>query len=323
MHARLLHNAIAGATVVGLFDVSVESAEALAAELDVAVFDSAVKACACEADAVVICTPTPTHLAMIELAAAAGKAIFCEKPLSLDYSDFVAAIEIVSSAGVPFHIGFNRRFDPSHMRVRNAVVGGELGDLRQVHIVSRDPAPPPIDYITRSGGLFADMTIHDFDMALYITNSAITSVIATAAVMVDPAIAEAGDSDTASLLLTHKNGVVTTIQNCRQSAYGYDQRVEAFGSLGSAASENHQVDSAMLHTAAGSQRSGLKTFFVERYEESYARQWNQFIAALNGGVDDAAQLVDGEVGKASLLISLAAAQSVKEKRSVAISEVAT
>ena len=186
---------------------------------------------------------------MIE-AARAGKAIFCEKPISLDLGQVDEALAIVHEAGVPIQVGFNRRFDAAHKSVRDAVASGELGDVHLVRITSRDPAPPPIEYIKVSGGIFLDMTIHDFDMARYVTGSEVVEVYAQGAVRVDPAIGEAGDVDTAAVMLRHENGCITTIDNSRQAVYGYDQRVEAFGSGGLAASDNPLAHTGLRRNAS-------------------------------------------------------------------------
>ena len=178
-------------------------------------------------DAVVICSSTDTHTRMIEDAAAAGKHVFCEKPIDMDLDRIDRALEAVRRAGVLLQVGFNRRFDANFRRVRQAIVQGEIGTPHQVHITSRDPAPPPIDYVRRSGGLFMDMTIHDFDMARFLTGADVTEVYASGGVRVDPAIGEAGDLDTAVVVLKFAEGVIGVIENCRQAVYGYDQRVRS------------------------------------------------------------------------------------------------
>src|SRR5438067_11159212 len=185
--------------------------------------------------AVVICSSTDTHAQIIEAAALASKHIFCEKPIALDLPSIDRALDAVARANIKLQLGFNRRFDASYRRVRQAVEQGETGGLHQLHIISRDPAPPPIEYIPGSGGLFLDMTIHDFDMARFLAGSEVDEIFAMAGVMVDPAIGEAGDVDTATILLHFTNGVIGTIENCRRAAYGYDQRVEVLGSAGAVA----------------------------------------------------------------------------------------
>src|SRR2546422_716989 len=197
-------------------------------------------------EAVVICSSTDTHASIIKEAAQAGKHIFCEKPIALDLPSIDRALNAVARAGVKLQLGFNRRFDASYRRVRQAVEQGETGRLQQLHIISRDPAPPPIEYIPGSGGLFLDMTIHDFDMARFLAGSEVDEVFVMAGVMVDPAIGEVGDVDTATILLHFTNGVIGTIENCRRAAYGYDQRVEVLGSAGAVQTENKYPNTAII-----------------------------------------------------------------------------
>ena len=236
MHAELVARQVPGAVLAYVQDVNEVAAKSVGAELGVPfTTDVDVVLGSPDVDAVAICSSTDTHVPLLIAAANAGKAIFCEKPVSLDLAAVDQALAVVAAAGVPLQIGFNRRFDPAHASVRDAVVSGAVGEVHMVRITSRDPAPPPISYVKVSGGLFLDMTIHDFDMARFITGSEVTEVYARAAVRVDPAIGEAGDVDTAVVVLTHANGAITTIDNSRQAVYGYDQRVEAFGSEGMAA----------------------------------------------------------------------------------------
>lgn len=320
MHADLLENQVSGASVVGVFDVVTESAQKLAADVDAAVFDSA-DALINDAnvDAVAIASSTDTHVEMLLLAAAAGKPIFCEKPISLDLDQVDEALDAVTTAGVPLHIGFNRRFDAGHAAVRQAVVEGTVGELRQVRITSRDPEPPPVSYIKVSGGIFCDMTIHDFDMARFVTGSEVVEVYAKGDCLVDPAIGEAGDLDTIVVLLTHADGTLTTIENCRQAAYGYDQRVEAFGSLGISSSENQLDNYAITRTASGGHSAKVPHFFLDRYIPSYLAQWESFVTAVSNGEPTA---VDGADGRAPLVMGLAAWRSVREQRPVLTSEFA-
>ncbi len=319
MHVDLIANRTEGATVTGVFDVYDEGARALAARHGVTKFDSAEALISSDdIDAVAICTSTDTHVDLIVAAAEAGKAIFCEKPISLNLAEVDRGLAAVEAAGVPLHIGFNRRFDPGHRAVRSAVAGGTLGDLRQVSITSRDPAPPPIAYIERSGGIFCDMTIHDFDMARYVVGSEVTEVFAKGWISVDRSIGDAGDYDTVTVMLTHENGVVTTIDNCRQCAYGYDQRVEAFGSAGAAMSENHREHYAVTMTDDGGRSALVPNFFLERYIPSYVSQWQEFIAAVTSGSPTP---ISGADGRAPLVIGLAAGLSAAEGRPVATSEI--
>jgi len=219
---------------------------------------------------------------------------------------------------VKLQIGFNRRDDPSHKAVADAVAHGAVGDVHLCNITSRDPGPPPIEYIASSGGMFNDMTIHDFDMARYITGSEVVEVYAAGAVRVDPAIADAGDIDTAVLLLTHENGALTTIDNSRKAAYGYDQRVEAFGSLGKAASNNFHEFNSFIATSTGYQQPPLQNFFLERYAQSYLDQWAAFLSYVEG---DGPSPASGADGRAPLVIGKAALRSMLEHRPVRIDEI--
>ena len=319
MHAQLIAQQIDGAHVSAVFDVVEAPAHAAAAATGAEVCASVDELCARgDVDAVCIATSTDTHVDAIVAAAAAGKPIFCEKPVSLDLAEVDRALAAVDAAGVSLQIGFNRRFDPSHAAVRESVQAGEIGDLHMLRITSRDPEPPPISYIEVSGGIFCDMTIHDFDMARFVTGSEVVSVFATGGVRVDPAIGAAGDLDTVVLVLTHANGVITTIDNSRQAAYGYDQRVEAFGAGGQVSSANvHRTTVERLGTE-GAARPPLVHFFIERYAESYLEQWRSFVAAVTTGQPTA---VDGHDGRAPLLLAAAAQRSVAEGRAVTVADI--
>ncbi len=319
MHVDLIANRTEGGAVAGVFDVYVEGAAAVADTFGVTNFESAEELITSDAvDAVAICTSTDTHVDLMVAAAEAGKAIFCEKPVSLDLDEVDRGLAAVEEADVPLHIGFNRRFDAGHRSVRQAVADGTIGDLRQVSITSRDPAPPPIAYIERSGGIFCDMTIHDFDMARYVVGSEVVEVFAKGWITVDQAIGDAGDYDTVTVMLTHENGVVTTIDNCRQCSYGYDQRVEAFGSAGAAISENHRENYAITLTGDGGRSALVPNFFLERYIPSYITQWNEFIAAVTSGSPPP---VSGADGRAPLVMGLAAGRSATEGRPVATADI--
>jgi len=313
MHADLLARQVPGATVAGVYDADPAAARATSAPA----FD-AVDDLLADVDAVAICSPTETHADFIVAAARAGKAIFCEKPISLDLAEVDRALAAVDEAGVPFQIGFNRRFDPAHEAVHEAVVRGEVGEPQLVRISSRDPAPPPIEYVRGSGGIFLDMTIHDFDMARYVTGSEVVEVFARGAVRVDPEFGAAGDVDTALVTLVHESGCLTAIDNSRRAVYGYDQRVEVFGSRGMAASENPLVHTAVVRTADGTAMSALPYFFLERYIPSYVREWNAFVEAVRTG---APPPVSGRDARAPLVIGLAAWRSLHEDRPVQIQEV--
>ena len=279
MHAELLERQVPGAAVTAVYDAYEPAAREVSARLGVPAAESAEELiAAADVDAVAICTPTGFHAPQMVAAAKAGKAIFCEKPVSLDLATVDAALAAVEAAGVPFQIGFNRRFDPAHAAVAAAVADGTVGEPHLARITSRDPDPPPLDYARSSGGLFLDMTIHDFDMARFVVGSEIDEVFARASVRIDPALGEFGDVDTAVITLVHANGCLTTIDNSRRARYGYDQRVEVFGAEGMAASANPLGHTATVATAAGTTSATLPYFFLERYIPSYVREWEAFVA---------------------------------------------
>jgi myo-inositol 2-dehydrogenase/D-chiro-inositol 1-dehydrogenase len=319
MHAQLIARQVPGAGLAMVQDVNADAAAAVGAELQVPhTTDIADVFANPDVDAVAICSSTDTHVPLLIAAAQAGKAIFCEKPVSLDLAKVDEALAVVKASGVPIQIGFNRRFDPAHKSVRDAVASGAVGELHMLRITSRDPAPPPIAYVKVSGGLFLDMMIHDFDMARYVAGSEVVEVFARAAVRVDPAIGEAGDVDTAVVMLTHENGCITTIDNSRQAVYGYDQRVEAFGSGGMAASENPSTHTGVRRTAEGTFGTTIPYFFLDRYIPSYVDEWKAFVQYVTEGGPSP---VDADAGRAPLVIGLAAGISAREGRPVRCSEI--
>jgi myo-inositol 2-dehydrogenase / D-chiro-inositol 1-dehydrogenase len=220
--------------------------------------------------------------------------------------------------GVAFQIGFNRRFDPGHRSVRDAVADGAVGETHLVRISSRDPFPPPLEYVRVSGGIFLDMTIHDFDMARYVTGSEVVEVYARGSVRIEPSYREAGDVDTAIVVLEHEDGCVTAIDNSRRSTYGYDQRVEAFGSEGMAASGNPPTHAGVVLTAEGESSRVMPSFFLDRYAESYERAWQAFVDAVRDGHKPAVGIEDA---RAPLVIGLAAWRSLRERRPVRVEEI--
>jgi myo-inositol 2-dehydrogenase/D-chiro-inositol 1-dehydrogenase len=319
MHAELLARRVDGASVPFLYDAVGPVADAVGSRLGLRVTSSLDEILASpEVDAVAICSSTDTHVDLMIAAAKASKAIFCEKPVSLALDQVDRALREVDRAKVPLMIGFNRRFDPTHRAVRDAVASGKVGDVHLVRISSRDPAPPPIPYIAVSGGIFLDMTIHDFDMARYVTGSEIVSVLAKGRVRVDPAIGEANDLDTAVIVLEHESGAITTIDNSRRAVYGYDQRVEVFGSEGMMASENPLATTAVLHDASGTHLATLPYFFLDRYIPSYLAEWAAFVEALRSNTPPP---VSGADGRAPLVAGLAAWRSVREGRTVSTAEI--
>ncbi|WP_127753334.1 inositol 2-dehydrogenase [Devosia sp. 1566] len=273
---------------------------------------------AADIDAVVICTPTDTHADLIEQFARAGKAIFCEKPIDLDVARVRACLSVVDAEGATLMVGFNRRFDPHFTAVKEVIDRHEIGQVEMVTIVSRDPGAPPVDYIKRSGGIFRDMTIHDFDMARFLLGEEIESVTAQASVLVDPAIGEAGDFDSVSVMLQTATGKHATISNSRRATYGYDQRIEVHGSKGSVAAENQRPVSIEVANASGYTRPPLHDFFMTRYTEAYAREIEAFIDAVQAKAPASPSGLDGLI---ALALADAALRSVREGRTVKLTEI--
>jgi myo-inositol 2-dehydrogenase / D-chiro-inositol 1-dehydrogenase len=321
MHAELLARQVPGAELAMVHDAVAQAAGAVGAELGVPAAASVEELIgSADVDAVAICASTETHADLLVAAARAGKPAFCEKPISLRLEEVDRALAEIERTGIAVQIGFNRRFDPAHASVARAVADGTIGAVHLVRISSRDPAPPPLEYVLGSGGIFLDMTIHDFDMARYVTGSEVVEVYARGALRVAPSFAQADDVDTAVVTLTHANGCLTVIDNSREAAYGYDQRVEAFGALGMAASENPLAHTGVVRTADGTSAPALPHFFLDRYVPSYLREWEAFVAAVRDG---GSPLVSAADGRAPLVIGLAAWRSLRENRPVAVAEVDT
>ncbi|MCG6187281.1 inositol 2-dehydrogenase [Maribellus maritimus] len=305
--------------VVAVMDVE-DASKKIADEFNVPVFvKSFDELLAVEGvDAVVICSPTDTHADYVVKAANAGKQIFCEKPLDLSLDRVKEVLEIVEKSGVKLMLGFNRRFDPEFKKIKQLVEDDAIGEVQIVKITSRDPGPPPVSYIKVSGGLFLDMTIHDFDMARFISGKAVKEVFAKGAVMVDPEIGKAGDIDTAIITLTFEDDSMAVIDNCRKAVYGYDQRLEVFGSKGMAQAENNFPNNHKLYTESGISGDLPLHFFLERYDASYNQEMSEFIEALVSGSE---MPVGGNDGLLSIAIGLAAKKSVAEGRPVKVEEV--
>jgi myo-inositol 2-dehydrogenase/D-chiro-inositol 1-dehydrogenase len=321
LHAENLAYRIPEANLVAVSDIVLEAAERVASELGVpAAYKDPRRILEDESiEAVLICSSTDTHAQLIEEAAEAGKQIFCEKPIALDLEAIDRALAVVERAGVKLQIGFNRRFDPNFRRVREVVAAGEIGEPHILRITSRDPQPPPIEYVKVSGGLFLDMTIHDFDMARFLVGSEVEEVFAAGGVLVDPAIGQAGDIDTTLITLRFANGALGTIDNSRQAVYGYDQRVEVFGSSGMVACSNEKPDSALVSNATGVYGALPLFFFVERYTESYIAEVKAFVECI---LNDTPPAVSGLDGRIPVVMGYAARRSYEEKRPVRLSEVA-
>src|SRR5271168_3580355 len=248
---------------------------------------------AAEVDAVAICSPTDTHADLIERAARAKKAIFCEKPIDLSAERVRKCLDVVKAAGATLMIGFNRRFDHNFASVRARIADGAIGDLEIVSITSRDPGPPPISYIARSGGLFRDMMIHDFDMARFLLGEEPVSVSAMGSALVDKAIGEAGDVDTAVVILETKSGKVATISNSRRATYGYDQRIEAHGSKGMVFADNVKETTVGFAGANGFASDKVLNFFLERYASAYRAELDAFVGAVTSGSKPSPDGADG------------------------------
>ncbi len=259
-----------------------------------------------EIEAVLICSPTPTHADFIERAAETGKHIFCEKPVDLEPDRIRRTLKTVERAGVILQVGFNRRFDPTFARVRQEVADGNVGDIHLIRITSRDPEAPPAEYVASSGGIFLDMTIHDFDMVRFLSGAEVVEVHTYGAVLVDPEIGKAGDVDTAITTMRLSNGALAVIENSRQAVYGYDQRVEVFGSQGSAEALNEVPAQVRLSTAEGVRAEKPLYFFLERYQASFVAELEAFFACVR---EDGEPAVDGYDGLMSVVVAQAATRS--------------
>ncbi|MGC3939054.1 inositol 2-dehydrogenase [Roseobacter sp. EG26] len=291
------------AQVTALSDAIPAAAQALAETSGAAVLDSDALINSADVDAVIIGTPTDTHYDLIHKAAAAGKAIFCEKPIDMSAARIRDCIRAVTAASVPFMTAFNRRFDPSFANLQARLAQGEIGDAEIITILSRDPAPPPIGYIKSSGGIFRDMMIHDLDMARFLLGEEPVQVFAVGSALVDPEIGAAGDVDTAAVTLTTASGKICQISNSRRATYGYDQRIEVHGSSGMLRAANVHENTVEAATGLGFQTAPTMHFFLERYELAYAREIAHFVEALRQGTPPSPGIDDGL--KAQLLADAA------------------
>jgi len=320
IHIENLVNRITGAEVVALSDVVPEELAAVATKFGISkafpdyrqVLDLQ------DVDAVAVCTPTSTHAQMVLDAAARGKHIFCEKPTEMSIERIVAINEAVEKAGVSLMLGFNRRFDPNFLKVHETIKSGKIGVPHILRITSRDPAPPPENYIRASGGIFLDMTIHDFDMARYLMGTEVLEVFAKAEVLVDPVFRKAGDWDTAVVTLVFESGALGTIDNSRKAVYGYDQRVEAFGSEGMVTVKNNTPDNHIYLDRSGMHSSLPLNFFMERYADSYRNELQAFVQSI---MNNKPVPVSGHDGLMAAVIGLAAGVSARENRPVRLTEI--
>ena len=268
-----------------------------------------------EIDAILIGSPSAEHAQQMIECAEAGKHIFCEKPIALDPEIIRNALAEVDKSGVKLQVGFNRRFDPNFAAVQHQVASGALGDPHIIRITSRDPAPPPAEYVAGSGGMFLDMTIHDFDMARFLSGSEVNEVHAYGAILVDPEIGKAGDIDTAVISLKFANGALGIIENSRKAVYGYDQRVEVFGAKGTAMADNNTPTSMIVLNESGTIRDKPLYFFLERYKTAFVAEMQAFVDAIR---EDKPTLVSGKDGLVPVLIAMAAKESLKTGKPVQV-----
>ncbi len=317
VHAKAVE-ATSGARLVAVADAMPEAASSLAGAYGAEVRSIEQIEASPDVAAVIICTPTDTHADLIERFARAGKPIFCEKPVDLSVQRVRECLKVVENTGAILMLGFNRRFDPHFRAVKAEIDAGRIGAVEMVQITSRDPGAPPPSYIQSSGGIFRDMTIHDFDMARFLLGEEVETVQASASALVDPEIGRLGDFDSASIILTTASGRQCTISNSRRATYGYDQRIEVLGSLGSVSAENQRPVSIEVATAEGYTRPPLHDFFMTRYTEAYAAEISAFVESVEGG---GVPSPCGQDGLKALLLAEAALKSVAEKRAVPVSEI--
>ncbi|PYI89792.1 MAG: inositol 2-dehydrogenase [Verrucomicrobia bacterium] len=321
LHAENFTRHIGSARLAAVADVNLDAAREVARGFNVPQARADYRELLADSsiDAVAICSATNTHARMIQEAAAAGKHIFCEKPIDLDLGRIQHALDAVTKAGMKLQVGFNRRFDPSFAKVRELVASGKIGQPHIIRITSRDPAPPPIEYLRGSGGIFLDMTIHDFDMVRFLSGSEAEEIYAVGGALIDPEIGRAGDVDTAIVTMRLKSGALATIDNSRKAVYGYDQRVEVFGSTGLAMVSNRTPDNHILVNTDGVHSATPQYFFLERYQESYVAEMQEFVDCL---LHDKEPSISGKDGLIPVTMGLAATKSLKERRPVKMSEIA-
>ena len=308
----------AGARLVAIADPVAKAAQDMADAYGCEIRTIDAICASTDIDAVVICTPTDTHSDLIEQFVRAGKAVFCEKPVDLSVKRVQDCLKVVAAEKGVLMVGFNRRFDPDFMAVKAAIDAGKIGKVEMVTISSRDPGAPPADYITRSGGIFRDMTIHDFDMARWLLGEEVETVQAAASVLVDPAIGKLGDYDSVNVILRTASGKQAVITNTRRATYGYDQRIEVLGSLGAVSALNMAEANIEIADATGFHRPPLLNFFMSRYTAAYANEIAGFVATVTGKT---ATPTTGADGLAAIVLAEAALKSVAEGRTVKVSEV--
>ncbi len=320
VHAETLAFRLPEAQTVAITDINRDAAQALAERCSIPSVVSSVDDILGDKsiEAVLICSSTDTHADLIARAAKAGKHIFCEKPIALELDKIDTALAAAKAAGVKLQIGFNRRFDSNFLRVRQAVASGEIGKPSLMHIISRDPAPPPMAFVRTSGGIFRDMMIHDFDMARYLMGEEVEEIYAAGGVLVEPAFKAEDDLDTAFVVLHFKSGAIGTIDNSRKAVFGYDQRVEILGSKGKIASENRFANEVVVSGEKSVYTDLPLNFFMQRYTESFALELQLFVQAVLEGKPTP---VTGEDARVPVVMALAARKSYDEHRPVRLAEV--
>ncbi|MEH8029567.1 inositol 2-dehydrogenase [Gallibacterium anatis] len=321
VHSESISKYVKGAEIKAISDIKVtEELQSWAASMGIPhVYDDYHKILQDpEIDAVLVCSSTNTHAPISIEAAQAGKHIFCEKPVDPNKDKIREVLDVVDKARVKFQVGFNRRFDHNFKAIKDRVVAGDIGEPHLIRVTSRDPDAPPIEYVKVSGGMFFDMTIHDFDMIRYLSGSEVVEVYAAGGVLVNPEIGKAGDIDTAVITLKLANGAIGVIDNSRKAVYGYDQRAEVFGSKGAVQTSNDTNSTAIYSCEAGVIAEKPKYFFLERYMQSFAEEIRCFIDSI---VNDTPTAVNGNDGLQPVLIALAAQKSLEEGRPVKLSEV--
>jgi len=319
VHVRNLANLIPEANLIALCDIRLDVAQELADELgiDWVVKDYQELLESEDVEAILIATNTDTHADIIKDVAAAGKHIFCEKPLALELDVIDSALDAVNKAGIKLQVGFNRRFDKSFRQVHEIVHSGSIGHPCILRITNRDPEPPSIEFLRTSGGMFLDMTIHDFDMARFLVGE-VEEVYALGNVLVAPELTKLGDVDTDIVTLKFVNGAVGAIDNSRQAVYGYDQRLEVFCSNGMASAGNEAENTAVIADPSGFLSARPPHFFMQRYAPCYVEEVRQFVVCVR---DDTPTPTTGEDGKQAVVLGYAAWKSLHENRPVKLSEI--
>jgi myo-inositol 2-dehydrogenase/D-chiro-inositol 1-dehydrogenase len=307
--------ALSGTELRTVVDVNAEAAAALAARHGARVAEAATALHDPEIDAVVIASSTDTHADLVAAAARAGKAIFCEKPIDLSLARVDECLAAVASAGVPLFVGFNRRFDPSFSALHARIGRGDIGRVEQVIVTSRDPGPPPLSYLKVSGGQFHDMTIHDFDMVRWLLGEEPVELFAYGSCLVDPAVGEIGDTDSAMIVLKSASGRLGHINNSRRASYGYDQRIEVHGAKGRLLAGNRTPTTVELADASAVSADKPLHFFLERYAEAYRIELAAFVDAV---VNRKPMPVGAVDGRQALVLAEAARHSLQTGRSVPV-----